>query len=230
MRYAITFSLLTLLILSCKAQTKNISLPANEFEKAINSPDVQVLDVRTAAEYNSGHLKKSLQADWYNQQQFKDRTQHLDKSKPLYVYCLTGIRSAAAVKQLKQNGFANVQDLKGGLTAWNLAKKPVEGAVKVKQITLGEYNTQINSNKPVLVDFGAEWCPPCKKMEPVIAQLKNEAADKYKVISVDGATQIDIQKQLKIDAFPVFIVYKNGKEVWRKQGVATLEELKSKLL
>lgn len=50
-------------------------------------------------------------------------------------------------------------------------------------------------------------------MEPVIAQLKNEAADKYKVISVDGATQIDLQKQLKIDAFPVFIVYKNGKEV-----------------
>jgi rhodanese-related sulfurtransferase len=219
-----------LLIVSCQAQNKPSALSANDFEKAINNPNVQVLDVRTAAEYNSGHLKKSLQADWYNQQQFKERTSNMDKSKPVYVYCLTGIRSAAAVKQLKQSGFSNVQDLKGGLTAWKLANKPVDGAAKVKQITLAEYNVQVKSNKPVLVDFGAEWCPPCKKMEPVITQLKNEAADKYTVINIDGATQIDIQKQLKIDAFPVFIVYKNGKEVWRKQGITSLEELKSKLL
>lgn len=219
-----------LLIISCQAQNNPSTLPANDFEKAISNPNVQVLDVRTAAEYNSGHLKKSLQADWYNQQQFKERTSNMDKSKPVYVYCLTGIRSAAAVKQLKQNGFSNVQDLKDGLTAWKLANKPVEGAAKVKQITLAEYNIQVKTNKPVLVDFGAEWCPPCKKMEPVIAQLKNEAANKYKVVNVDGATQIDIQKQLKIEAFPVFIVYKNGKEVWRKQGIVTLDELKSKLL
>jgi rhodanese-related sulfurtransferase len=219
-----------LLIISCQAQNKQSALPANDFEKAINNPDVQVLDVCTAAEYNSGHLKKSLQADWYSQQQFKERTNNMDKSKPVYVYCLTGVRSAAAVKQLKQNGFTNVQDLKGGLTAWKLANKSVEGEAKVKQITLAEYNAQVKTNKSVLVDFGAEWCPPCKKMELVIAQLKNEAADKYKVINIDGATQIDIQKQLKIEAFPVFIVYKNGKEVWRKQGIATLDELKAKLL
>jgi rhodanese-related sulfurtransferase len=218
-----------LLIISCQAQNNPSALPANDFEKAINNPNIQVLDVRTAAEYNSGHLKKSLQADWYNQQQFKERTSNMDKSKPVYVYCLTGIRSAAALKQLKQNGFTNVQDLKDGLIAWKLANKPVEGAAKVKQITLAEYNAQVKSNKSVLVDFGAEWCPPCKKMEPVIAQLKNEAADKYTVINIDGSTQIDIQKQLKIEAFPVFIVYKNGKEVWRKQGITTLDELKSKL-
>jgi len=93
-----------------------------------------------------------------------------------------------------------------------------------------EYNIQVTSSKPVLVDFGAEWCPPCKKMEPVISQLKNEAADKYKVVNIDAATQTDILIQMNIEALPVFIVYKNGKEVWRKQGVATLEELKSKLL
>lgn len=230
MRHIITLSLISLLILSSQAQTKQTSLPANEFETAINTPNVQVLDVRTAAEYNSGHLKKSLQADWYNQQQFKDRTQHLDKSKLLYVYCQTGIRSAEAVKLLKQNGFANVQDMKGGLTAWKQADKPVEGAVKVKQITMQEYNTQVTSSKPVLVDFGADWCPPCKKMEPVITQLKNEATNKYKVVNIDAATQTAILKQMNIEALPVFIVYKNGKEVWRKQGVATLEELKSKLL
>lgn len=230
MKNIIAVFALCLLIFSCQAQNKQITLSLIDFEKAISNPNVQVLDVRTAAEYNSGHLKKSLQADWYNQQQFKERTSNMDKSKPVYVYCLTGIRSAAAVKQLKQNGFSNVQDLKDGLTAWKLTNKPVEGATKVKQITLAEYNIQVKTNKPVLVDFGAEWCPPCKKMKPVIAQLKNEAANKYKVVNVDGATQIDIQKQLKIEAFPVFIVYKNGKEVWRKQGIVTLDELESKLL
>lgn len=230
MRYIITFLLMSLLILSSQAQTKQTSLSISEFQKAINDPTVQLLDVRTAAEYNFGHLKKSLQADWYNQQQFKDRTQHLDKSKPLYVYCQTGIRSEAAIKFFKKNGFTSVQYMKGGLIAWNLADKPVESALKVKQITILEYNTQVTFSKPVLVDFGAEWCPPCKKLEPVICQLKDEAACNYKVVNIDAASQTAILKLMNIEALPVFIVYKNGKEVWRKQGVATLEELKSKLL
>lgn len=211
------------------SQNHQISLSVNEFEKAIDHNDVRVLDVRTSEEFNSGHLKKSLQADWYNQQQFKERTNNMDKSKPVYVYCLTGVRSAAAVKQLKQNGFSNVQDLQGGLTAWKLADKPVVGITKVKQITLAEYKEEVNNAKPVLVDFGAEWCPPCKKMEPIIAELKNEASYKYKVVNIDAATQTEIMKQMKVDVLPVFIVYKNGKEFWRKQGIATLEELKSKL-
>lgn len=230
MKHVFGVIILYIISFSIQAQTKKSALSATDFENAINNPNGQVLDVRTAAEYNSGHLKKSLQADWYNQPQFKERTGNMDKSKPVYVYCLTGVRSAAAVKQLKQNGFTDVQDLKGGLTAWKLANKPVEGASKVKQITLAEYNVQVKSNKPVLVDFGAEWCPPCKKMEPVIANLKNDAADKYKVVNIDAASQTEIMKQMRVDALPVFIVYKNGKKVWRKQGIATLEELKSKLL
>lgn len=218
------------LFTSAQVQSKRTSLPVNEFEQAISSTNVQILDVRTAGEYNSGHLKKALQADWYNQQQFTERTAHMDKSKPVYVYCLTGIRSAAAVKQLKQKGFLNIQDLKGGLTAWKLANKPVEGTAKVKQITLAEYKAQVQAEKTVLVDFGAGWCPPCKKMEPVIAQLKNQAAGKYKVVNIDASVQIEIMKQMRVESLPVFIVYKNGKEVWRRQGMATLDELKTKLL
>lgn len=229
MKQILTFSLLSLIIVIGYAQTKTSSIPSNEFETAVNVPGVQVLDVRTLAEYNSGHLKKSLQADWYNQQQFKDRTSHLDKAKPVYVYCLTGVRSAEAVKMLRQTGFTNVHDLQGGINAWKQAGKPVEGAVKVKQVTLKEYMAMVQSSKPVLVDFGAEWCPPCKKMQPVIEQLKKEAGDKYKVVNIDAATQTEILKQMNIEALPVFIVYKNGKEVWRKQGVATQEELASKL-
>ncbi|MBY0480275.1 MAG: thioredoxin fold domain-containing protein [Chitinophagaceae bacterium] len=205
-------------------------LSVEDFQKSINHTNVQVLDVRTVDEYRSGHLKKSLQADWYKQQQFKERTSNMDKSKPVYVYCLTGVRSDAAVKYLKQVGFSNVFDLKGGLTAWKLANKPVEGIANVKQITLEEYKTAVSAKETVLVDFGAEWCPPCKKMEPIVAQLKMTASSKYAVINIDASTQTEMLKQMKVEALPVFIVYKNGKEVWRKQGVATFDELKKKLL
>lgn len=59
-------------------------------------------------------------------------------------------------------------------------------------------------------------------MEPVIAQLENEAPYKYKVVNIDAVTQTEIMKQMKV-ALPVFIVYKNSKEVWQKQGIPSLE-------
>jgi rhodanese-related sulfurtransferase len=72
------------------------------------------LDVRTAGEYQSGHFKNSLQADWLNKEQFTDRIKYLDKNKPLLVYCASGVRSGAAAKWLLENGFTDVQNLKGG--------------------------------------------------------------------------------------------------------------------
>ena len=85
MKNMIAILFISILLPSCQAQNKQATLPANDFEKAISNTNVQILDVRTTGEYNSGHLKKSLQADWYNQQQFKERTGNMDKSKPVYV-------------------------------------------------------------------------------------------------------------------------------------------------
>lgn len=229
MRIILAILFLSTYLPSSKAQV-HTALLASKFENAINRSNIQLLDVRTSAEYKAGHLKNSFQADWYNQQQFKERVGNLDKSKPVYVYCLTGIRSAEAVKQLKQNGFSNVHDLKGGLTAWKLANMPVVGETQIKQISFQEYIERIKSSGSVLVDFSAEWCPPCKKMEPVITKLERDAFDKYIVVKVDAATQTEIMKLLKVEALPVFIVYKKGIAVWRKQGIVSLEELKSKLL
>lgn len=229
MNHIIALTTLSLITLSCKSQQKSYSLTVPEFEKAVLGNNVQVLDVRTATEYNSGHLKKSLHADWYNQKQFKERVNALDKTKPVYVYCITGVRSEAAVKWMKENGLAHAYDLKGGLTAWKKAGKPVDNTVSIRQITTGEYNAQISSTETVLVDFGAEWCPPCKKMEPIIARLKNESAGKYKIINIDAGAQTSLLNEMNVESLPVFIVYKNGKEIWRKQGIASFEELKTQL-
>jgi rhodanese-related sulfurtransferase len=229
MRVLIFISFLILLVFNSQAQIISVSLPVNDFDSIISMENVQILDVRTLEEYNTGHLKESMQADWYNQRQFEERIKSLDKTRPVYVYCLTGVRSEAATEMLIKNGFTSVFDLKGGLVAWNQAGKMLEGVTEVNQMSLKEYNTLVNLNGTVLVDFGAQWCPPCRKMEPFVEQLKQESGERYKVVNIDAATQTNLLTHMKVEALPVFIVYKNGKEVWRKQGLTTLEELKAQL-
>jgi rhodanese-related sulfurtransferase len=214
----------------CRLNAQEVKqLSADEFEKASNTENIQVLDVRTAGEYQTGHLKHALLADWNNPEQFKDRTQYLDKTKPVYVYCLSGGRSAAAAQWLQQQGYNSVYSLKGGINAWKQANKTVEGMVAVKQMSLDEYNALINGNDTYLVDFGADWCPPCKKMEPVLETLKKQAGTNFKLIRVDGGVHTNVMKALKVDALPVFIIYKKGKETWRKQGIVTVEEFTANL-
>ena len=88
-----------------------------------------------------------------------------------------------------------------------------------------EYLAQLKSDKPVLVDIGAVWCPPCKKMEPVIKELIQSHGTQFKFVQIDGGVQESIIKELNASSFPTFIIYKNGKEVWRKEGIVSKEEL-----
>lgn len=206
-----------------------VVLSVEEFEKGLAVPHTQLLDVRRSSEFNNGHIKNSLQADWTNFDQFKDRVQYLDKNKPVLVYCAAGPRSSAAAQWLRQNGYKDVQELKGGITAWRLASKPVAELVAVKQMDLAEYTQLSKGHKTVLVDFGAEWCPPCKKMEPVLKQLQNDLKSNFKLVNVDAGIHVDVMKKLSIEAIPTFVIYKNGKETWRSKGVTDISELKKHL-
>ena len=216
-------------LLSCHNLHAQEGLSSAEFEKRINTQKPQLLDVRTSGEYQSGHLKNSLQADWLNKDQFADRIKYIDKFKPLLVYCASGVRSGAAAKWLLDNGFKDVQNLKGGLIAWKQEGKSVEGVDARAQLTIDKYKELTQSADVVLVDFGAEWCPPCKQMEPVLQKIQNELPNLFTLVKVDGGIDIEVMKKMKVEAIPVFIIYKKGKEVWRKQGVVELSELKSKL-
>jgi rhodanese-related sulfurtransferase/thiol-disulfide isomerase/thioredoxin len=215
-----SFVISVLLFMACSSSAQN-SVNIDEFEKVIKTGKVQILDCRTAGEYNSGYIKNSLQADWNNRAQFDDRTQYLDKSKPVYVYCASGVRSDKAASVLREKGFTAV-NMEGGLNAWKKAGKPVEGASNEGKISNDQYVKYTDQKGLVLIDFGAVWCPPCKKMEPVIAEVKKKGG--VTVQYVDGGTNADLMNQYKIEAMPTFILYKNGKEVWRKQGIVTLEE------
>lgn len=217
------------ILFSCTAQVKN-NLTADEFEKAISNTDsVQLLDVRTPGEYAGGHIKGALLADWNNKEEFERRVGFVDKNKPVYIYCLAGGRSAAAAKKLRADGFTKVFELDGGTNAWKAANKPLEGKKDARQMTVEEFITAINSQGTVLVDFGAEWCPPCRKMEPVLKNLETNNAGKFKLVKVDGGKDEAVMKAYNVTALPVFIIFKNGKQVWRKDGVAEEKEIANNL-
>ncbi len=216
--------------LSCKGQTDQLTKTGPEdFEKGIAGTNVQVLDVRTFKEYNTGHIKNALQADWTNSSQFSDRIQYLDKDKPVYIYCLVGGRSTAAADWMRKDGFKNVVELIGGINAWKQAEKPLEGTTNEPQITMEQYLAAISADKMVLVDFGAAWCPPCVKMAPVIDELQNNKDLKFRLIKVDAGIHTNLMKAMNIEPIPLFIIYKKGKEVWRKEGIVSREEFLAQL-
>jgi rhodanese-related sulfurtransferase len=219
--------ILSFCIWSCNAQTKN-NLTVDEFEKGIATDSIQILDVRTVGEFNSGHIKNALWADWNNDTEFERRTSFIDKKKPVYVYCLSGGRSASAASLMRKKGF-KVFELKGGINAWKAGNKAIEGKSTSQQMTLDEYNTGITKSETVLVDFGATWCPPCKTMDPIVANVLKNAGDKTTLLKVDGGKDEELLKKYNVTALPVFIIYKNGKEVWRKDGVVTEIELAAAL-
>ena len=213
-----------LLLASCSSAAQQVNLDVAAFEKAIADSTIQVLDVRTMEEFNSGHLKDAFLADWNKKEAFKERVASLDKSKPVYTYCLSGGRSSAATKWLNENGF-RAYNLNGGIAAWKRESKPVVTPAPVKQLTLQQYESLIPSDKVVLVDISATWCPPCKKMKPVIDSLVKAPAGKFILVEIDGGEQSELVNELKVEAFPTLIIYKNGKETWRKNGIVEAAEI-----
>ena len=130
---------------------------------------------------------------------------------------------------MRKNGFKNVVELTGGINAWKVATKPLEGNSNEPQMTVEQYWAGIPTNKTTLVDFGATWCPPCIKMKPVIDELEANKDLNFLLLKVDAGLHTTVMKSLNVEPIPLFIIYKEGKEVWRKQGIVSKEELMAQL-
>jgi len=101
---------------------------------------------------------------------------------------------------------------------------------EVKDIKADDFKKEVlESNKPVLVDFWAEWCAPCKKMEPVIEGLSEEFKDHIKFLKLNVDENPSTATEYSVRGIPTFFLFKNGEVVERITGVISRKELSRKL-
>ena len=85
------------------------------------------------------------------------------------------------------------------------------------------------SDKPVLVDFFADWCGPCKTMTPILKEVKESMGDKIKVLKVDVEKNQRLATALNVQGVPTLVLYKNSQILWRQSGVIPKKDIVSKI-
>jgi thioredoxin 1 len=91
---------------------------------------------------------------------------------------------------------------------------------------MGSFREVINSGKPVLVDFYADWCGPCKMMSPILKETKDALGDNLTIIKIDIDRNREAAEYFQIQGVPTLILFKNGEVRWRQSGVVPAQMLK----
>ncbi len=178
-----------------------------------------IIDVRTPEEFQGGHLIDAVNFNVLAPD-FQAQVSKLDRDQPVFVYCKAGGRSADASEIMKDMGFTIIYDMQGGYKAWSAAGMESTKAERIQEekFTLADFDKLIASGTPVLIDYYAPWCGPCKKMEPILNKLSAEYEDKVQIIRINVDEAAGVVKSQKIDNIPVVSTFKMGLEMKRVNG------------
>ncbi len=228
----ISLLLLSFLFISCHGQQSKAihTVDVKSFaEKLKNNERPQLLDVRTPEEYSTEHIGDAKNLNW-KADDFVIKAKTYDKSKPIFVYCKLGGRSAQAADKLAELGFKEIYNLDGGIMKWKAqGNASTESNNRIIGMCDQEYGELVKSSDKVMIDFNAKWCAPCKKMNPYILKFQTEMKERIKIVQLDADENKTIVEQMKLDSLPTIIVYEKGKEVWRNVGYISEEDLKKHL-
>ena len=222
----IILSFLVLVMMACQGGAQSgKTIPAAEFmQKLAATRNEYLLDVRTPGEYNEEHLNNAVNID-YNGSDFEAQIKKLEKSRPVFLYCLSGGRSGSAMSVLSAAGFKEIYNMQGGIMQWRAAKFPTNLSSSKEANDLrwygmseAEYATLTQGPIPVLIDFYAEWCGPCKKLKPILNEIATEYAGKVKIVAIDIEKNQSLANAMQIRSIPLLIYYKNGKVAMNFEG------------
>ncbi len=217
-------------LISCNDISSQRVSAEDFYTKLIDDNSSIIIDVRTPEEFSKGHLRNALNINWFDEN-FESQVEILSRERPVFIYCLSGGRSAKALDKISEMGFKNSYELNGGILEWRKNNYP-ELIIKVdyeKSLSVNEFSKLITSDKIVMVDYFAKWCAPCKVMEPFLDDLSKKYSDKLKFIRIDYDQNLPLVKSLGVQGLPVIQIYYDNQLLWSQDGFSDKNTIETQI-